>query len=85
MYLVIVHVKGDQLPTYEFLEDSRADARSRAEEVAQFGFWIDDAIPRRFIPASQITLVRIRMHDDGDADRPREADEDVDLSDPSSW
>jgi len=84
LYRVIVHVKGDQLPTYEFLEDSRAEARSRAEEVAQSGFWVDDSTPRRFVPASQIALVRIRSHDGGTG-RPREADEDVDLSDPSSW
>jgi hypothetical protein len=59
MFRVEVRLNGAPPKTYDFLEDSRADARSRAEEIGCEGFWVDDADPPIFIPPSRIELVRI--------------------------
>jgi hypothetical protein len=59
LFTIIVHVEAEQPESYEFLEDSLAAARDRAEEVAQHGFWIEDQEPLQFIPPSRIKLVQV--------------------------
>jgi hypothetical protein len=59
MFRVEVRLNGTPPKTYEFLEDSRADARRRAEEIGCEGFWVDDADPPFFIPPSRIELIQI--------------------------
>jgi hypothetical protein len=66
MFRVIIHVDMRPAPrSYECLEDSRAAARFRAEEVAREGFWIDDIAPVQFVPPARVTLVQVtagRIH-----------------------
>ena len=66
MFRVIIHVDTRPTPqSYECLEDSRAAARFRAEEVAREGFWIDDIAPVQFVPPARVTLVQVaagRIH-----------------------
>ena len=60
MFRVIIHVDSRRSPrSYECLEDSRAAARLRAEEVAREGFWIDDIAPVQFVPPARVTLVQV--------------------------
>jgi hypothetical protein len=59
MYRLEVRLVGSPSKLYEFLEDTHADARHRAEEIGRDGFWIDDANPPILVPPSQIELIQI--------------------------
>jgi hypothetical protein len=59
MFRVEVRLTGTPSKVYEFLEDTQADARHRAEEIGRDGFWVEDADPPFLIPPAQIELVQI--------------------------
>ena len=59
MYRLEVRLIGSPSKMYEFLEDTLADARHRAEEIGRDGFWVEDANPPYLIPPSQIELIQI--------------------------
>jgi hypothetical protein len=59
MYRLEVRPIGSPSKMYEFLEDTLADARHRAEEIGRDGFWVEDADPPYLIPPSQIELIQL--------------------------
>ena len=59
MYRLEVRLIGSPSKMYEFLEDTLADARHRAEEIGRDGFWVEDADPPYLIPPSQIELIQL--------------------------
>ena len=59
MYRLEVRLIGSPSKMYEFLEDTLADARHRAEEIGRDGFWVEDADPPYLIPPSQIELIQV--------------------------